>query len=335
MKILCTFPGKFGDLIWALPTIRAISEAIGEPVDLVIAGAYGSIVPLLKRQAYLGVVWAEVDWQVQNTAPMTPRVPQLPFAEAQGYDHVFHLGYRWWPETDLARETWACFAGANYGGMIDLAMEHFDLTRPWIIPPYHIDYPVAYTVGFTDEHFELKFGLAWLLHRQFLGGDAFPICVSNSPRWNNETALSGAYNWESAAAWLAISPAFLGCNSALHVLARAMGVPVVMMEPNPQRHNDIFYPYGKSGKGVELVCGNDGLPTFDARHVWDSLQRVLAEQSARRGVAASGGTPTYSSSPHSPGSVDIGSNAANAATAPPDGPGSFVSEQQPNSEEWW
>lgn len=328
MKVLCSFPGKFGDILWALPTVRAISEAVGEPVDLVIAGAYGSIVPLLKRQAYLGVVWAEIDWQVQNTAPMTPRVPPLPFAEAQGYDRVIHLGYMGWPTPDLPLA--ALNNACGWVGMPPIR-PHFDLARPWIIPPYHIDYPVAYTVGFTDEHFELKFGLAWLLHRQFLGGDAFPICVSNSPRWNNETALSGAYNWESAAGWLAISPAFLGCNSALHVLARAMGVPVVMMEPNPQRHNDIFYPYGKSGKGVELVCGNDGLPTFDARHVWGCLQRTLADSSARRG-AGSGATTTSSSSP-TPAAAGSGSSASAAATAPPDGPGSFVSEQQPNSEE--
>ena len=31
MTILCTFPGKHGDLLWALPTVRAISEPEPDP----------------------------------------------------------------------------------------------------------------------------------------------------------------------------------------------------------------------------------------------------------------------------------------------------------------
>ncbi len=46
---LCTFPGRYGDIIWALPTVRGISEVEG-PVDLLIAGEFASIVPLLEQQ---------------------------------------------------------------------------------------------------------------------------------------------------------------------------------------------------------------------------------------------------------------------------------------------
>jgi hypothetical protein len=85
MRVLVTFPGRYGDLLWALPSVRAVSEAIGGPVDLVIAGPFGSIVPLLEQQDYLGTVTARPDWVVQDTAPMTPRTPPLGAVE---YDPV-------------------------------------------------------------------------------------------------------------------------------------------------------------------------------------------------------------------------------------------------------
>lgn len=335
MKILCTFPGKFGDLIWALPTVRAIAEVVGEPVDLMIAGAYASIVPLIQRQSYIGKVLAEIDWLVENTAPMTPRIPPMSFDDSKAYDQVFHLGYRGWPETTLPRETFDCAWNQAGVWFRTQGALHLDLTRPWIEAPYRIPHPTVYAVGFTDEHFELKYGLADLLYQHYLLHDRYPVNLSNSPRWNAEGGCHGMFSWESAAAWLSGAPAFVGCNSALHVLARAMDVPVVMMEPNPHRHNEIFYPYGKTGSGVELVLGNDGLPTFDARAVWETLCKVLAESSARPG-AGSGGTTISSSSPipkTSPAAAS-GSSVAAAATAPPDGIGSFSPETHDNWQVW-
>lgn len=358
MKVLTTFPGKFGDLLWALPTVRAISEVVGEPVDLVIAGEFGSIVPLLQRQSYLGNVLAANDWLVENTAPMTPREPPmhpstlLVDADFDKYDQIFHLGYQGWPEGDLARATVRCAAAqgafTTAGGELlrvaDLGM--FDLNRPWIEAPYSLSgfpYPAPYAVGFTDEHFELKFGVSKLLeYRRAPSGSALnqylPVNLSNSPRWNTETWLGGVdpapYRWEAAAAWLGVTPVFLGCNSALHVLARAMGVPVVMMEPNPHRWNDIFYPFGKSGNGVELVCGNDGPPTFDARHVWESLQRVLSDhqvalssRSSDKPGVGSGDMINSSNSAPNPMATS-GSNVPAAATAPLDGLSLFPPEEQ-------
>lgn len=338
MKVLTTFPGKFGDLIWALPTVRAISEAVDEPVDLVIAGAFSSIVPLLQRQSYLGEVWADASWVVENAAPMTPRAPFVPIEWSSSYDQIFHLGYRGWPEGDLARETVRCAAAqgafTTAGGELlrvaDLGM--FDLNRPWITAPYTVqqaDWRRAYAVGFTDEHFELKYGLTELVRMQWIaearrqGVQHGPINLSTSPRWDAETGEGKGWSWDSAAAWLADTPVFLGCCSALHVLARAMGVPVVLMEPNPHRWNDIFYPFGKSGKGVELVLGNDGQPTFDARAVWDRLQRTLAAASAKPGVA-SGDTITSPSLPTA--AAPSGSNAPAVGSVPEGGLGLFESE---------
>jgi hypothetical protein len=83
-------------------------------------------------------------------------------------------------------------------------------------------------------------------------------------------------NWEETVTAIQAADVFLGCNSGLHVLACAIGKPVIMMEPSPARHNPIFFPLGTTGPQVTLVLGNDGQPTWDARAVADTLHRVLS-----------------------------------------------------------
>lgn len=284
-KILVTFPGKHGDILWALPAIRTISEAIDAPVDLMIAGAFKSLVPLLQMQPYLGQVTALESWAVQDTAPMTPRTPHV--EDPVAYDEIFDLGYKAWPELSLPMTTYSTLCQQWPDRLPSLPA--MSLERPWIQPPTYaaglIDHqgqPPSdrLCIGFTDEHFELKVGLVDLLwHRSSHGGytTPFPIHLSRSMRWSMERGIPG-FSWEAAAAWLSVSAVFLGCCSALHVLACGVGVPaVILMEPNSHRHNPIFYPYGKSGGKVTLVVGNDGEPTFDARHVWDEIQKQRAK----------------------------------------------------------
>lgn len=280
MSILVTFPGKHGDCLWALPTVRAISETYGEPVTLQISQTIGSLAPLLKRQSYLAEVIVDADWCLQDTAPVSPRRPPWILWTGDGhaarytdtepgpYDRIVHLGYEGWPTPNLPLDV---YNRANrFNTLTDL-----DLTRPWITPTYAL-HPTDLCVGFTDEHFELKYGLYFLLHDRFCMRSVHKtVSLSTSPRWQREANYLG-FDWCSAAAWLASTKVFLGCCSALHVLACAVGTPVIMMEPNPQRHNDVFYPYGKRGPQVQLVLGGDGQPTWDSRHVGDAVEEALA-----------------------------------------------------------
>ena len=66
----------------------------------------------------------------------------------------------------------------------------------------------------------------------------------------------------------------LGCCSALHVLAVALGKRCVSMEPAEARWNPIFYPLGTTGR-VKLVMGSDNRPTFDARAVRQAVEEAL------------------------------------------------------------
>ena len=260
MRILCTFPGRAGDLLWALPTVRAISESLGHPVDLQIAGEFASMVDQLLKQPYLAGVIADPRWGMGDGWE-APRLPKE-------YDRVIHLGYRRWPELPLPFEV----AGiANRLGLAVLP----DLQRPWItVKPQRMYGAVA--VGWTDCHFELKYGLSQLLFTS-RDGRPFRDAVLLPPpgsRWITE-GVERPCGWLEAAAQIAGAPCFLGDCSALHVLACALGKPVVCYEPMVERLNPIFWPYGKDGPQVTLVRGNDGEMTTDSRHTAETLEKVL------------------------------------------------------------
>jgi hypothetical protein len=261
MKVLCTMPGRYGDILWSLPTCRALAQAAGEPVDLLVSQKYGSLVaPLLAGCRYLGRVMADESWTVWETAPITPPRP----AFIPGYDRTIHLGYERWPMNALPVESYLA-AVTQWGD----GLPKLDLDTPWIDPPVGRVRPsrvdVSFAYGFTDEWFELKYGLVQLLLRRFERS----LTVCDSPRWRQEAGGPGC-SWSYAVDRLRSAPVFLGCCSALHVLACALGMPVVLMEPAEARWNEVFYPFGKRGR-VTLVVGNDGRPTWDARHVADAL----------------------------------------------------------------
>lgn len=262
MRVLVTHPGRHGDLLWALPAIRALYEATGAQIDLGTSPKYAGLVTLIEQQPYVHHAFAISGWEIQETAPMTPREPPgLP----DGYDQVYHLGYEGWPAVPLP------FDVAKRVGV------PIDLGRPWItVPTTRRQIPVA--VGFTDEHFELKYGL-WTLLIALEGhslADWSSLSGHRGSRWVEE-GYHGPVSWLLAAELLAVSQVFFGCCSALHVLACALGKPCVLMEPNPQRHHPIFWPYGMDGPQVTIVRGGDGQPTFDARHCADALRKALEQ----------------------------------------------------------
>jgi len=266
MRVLCSFPGRAGDIIWALPAIRAVSEHFGVPVDLVVAGEFESLVPLLTQQPYLGTVTADPRWGLASwidaggSLQEAWQPPYLP--EGADHMHVFHLGYRRWPELPLPFEVADTLRRVYF-----LDLPPLDLARPWITsPPWHCR--VAH--GWSDCWFELKYGLVNLL---YLGNsvDRAGSCAPPHSRWTSEGNYLGT-SWEDAAHLIAGAKGFLGDCSALHVLAVALGTPVVIMEPMEARWNPIFYPLGTHGPQVTVVRGHDGRPTFDAHHVAEALE---------------------------------------------------------------
>lgn len=277
MSLLVSMPGRFGDILWSLPSVRALSEQRGVPIDLVIAGEFASILPLLRLQPYIKSAEALEGWSL--TPPEEWRAP-IALAHTE-WDELIDLGYRGWPGLPLPYE------------VAKVAKVAIDLGRPWITVPrldwrWHLD--VAF--GFSECWFELKHGLIELLLREDPTEDGTGIVgslIQRHPtwrslgvfppsRWTTEAGYSPSTGWIESAQIIQHADLFFGDCSALHVLAVAIGTPVVLVEPMIARHNPIFYPLGMDGPQVTVVKGVDGLPTFDARHTAETIERVCAQQ---------------------------------------------------------
>lgn len=296
MKILCTHPGKYGDLLWALPTIRALWRKTRAEITLMVPETYASILRLLLHQPYIQVVTSEASWEDPSCQPDQRWSPPRPTRFTTDWDYVIHLGYRTWPSQGLPFETLKMYGLACAYNMTaadatlpEILPSDLDLQTPWITMPgdRYTGYHWPWLYGFSDDHFELKFGLVQLLqyrwraarealwpashsHRQLPA-----TTIGRNPRWEAEAGCTPA-TWEDSVDLLRHASCLLACNSALHVLAVACGVPVVLMEPAEARWNPIFLPLGTHGPQVTLVYGNDGKPTFDARHTAAALEAVVA-----------------------------------------------------------
>ena len=260
MRITC--PGRYGDLLWACAVIRAISEGLDAPVDLRISGEFNPIAGLLCQQPYIKTVVASANWSMTTQ-------DQHAWCPPQAAEGDVHVGYRGWPDQPLPQYVYQ----QTREIYPDLPMASLDLQRPWITVPPYAHKRATWTCGFSEYHFELKYGLWELLTHQPQGLGPLSLCTG--PRWKQE-AKHGGCGWEDAAQWIAASRVFLGDCSALHVLAVALGVPALIMEPMEARWNPIFWPLGMDGPQVRCVKGNDGRPTCDARHVADDLKEALS-----------------------------------------------------------
>lgn len=284
--VLCTFPGKHGDCLWALPTMRAIAEAVSFPVDLALSNAFGgqAFRNLLQVQPYLRQVKRIREWETFQTAPMTPWKPTMSALRAEGlnehdYSAVVHLGYREWPRMGLPQYVRSIAAEQLLRYMLlDISFDPWieipggEIKADWFSSPRPGRRYRRIAVGFTDEWFELKLGLSELLNNHDIDWDVRLAC--GSPRWNDE-AGAGGHTWVEAADLIQQAEVFVGCCSALHVLSVAMGKPTVVIEPAEARWNSIFWPLGTDGDRVWQVRGGDGRPTFDARHMCDTVTKVL------------------------------------------------------------
>lgn len=253
--------------------MRALAAAYGEPIHLRLSAKYGSsgFVELLRAQPYLGSVHALEHWQVEESAPITPRAPEMLWGvQARA---VYHLGYEGWPTPHLPGDVYRRVAYQIGQSQAPVVLPELELATPWITARLWPQVPHRIAIGFTDEHFELKYGICRLLEKVDLQSTAFLLTAPGS-RWERE-ADTEAVGWVEAARRIVAAELFLGCCSALHVLAIGLGVPAVIVEPNPNRLGEVFWPLGQDSRQVRLVRGNDGNATVDARHCADALTEAL------------------------------------------------------------
>jgi hypothetical protein len=277
-------PGRYGDILWALPTVRAIAQyhntrvhfLTAPEVHFLTAPEYESLIPLIRSQDYIQDAAADSDWIIQQTAPITPCGPPDHYQE---FDWQYNLGYTEWPEESLPSYVYKQQLGRIYEDPPPLALD-----KPWIDVAYSPrDDTVA--VGFNEDWCELKMGVLFAA-AQLLRDVTFvlltPMGFTRYREWASILPNNIVWmpcNWSVAALEIASADVFLGCLSAQWVLANAVGARTVVFEPAEDRHHKIFWA-DRIVNGVNqnhLVLGSDNLPTFDARHVASILEDTLQE----------------------------------------------------------
>ena len=278
-------PGRYGDLLWALPTVRALAEDAGEPAHVILptdpanTTPMGVVVPLLEQQTYIRAVAIDTTWSITQDAPRAPRYP--PFVEGR---HAYGLGYLSWPHLALP------YCAAELGGFLTPAMmdaEHF--FRPWLTaaPLDRGLNRVRVGVHWTDRWFELKLGI---LREMSRAGIPYDWYAGPGSRMQDAGAL--ACDFLNLARAFTLYDVVLTDCSAAHVLAAGLGVPrVLVVEPEEARHHWVFWP-GSSihddgcsktwrqqdnilGRTIHPVLGGDRRPTFDSRHTIDAIKEAL------------------------------------------------------------
>lgn len=283
-------PGRYGDLFWALPTIRAMSERAGKlahlllPTDPANTTPWVPLLPLLEAQPYIGQATVVPGWSITQDAPRAPRMPDERTLDALGapYGIAAALGYEHWPEEPLPYEA-AKLGGCAYAAKF----QDREFFRPWVHAPkvwHHQPYPTI-AVSWTDRYFELKLGILSEIRRLMPGVYVQWLAQAGS---RMEEAGASAATFEDLANLFAQTDVLLTDCSAAHVLACGIGVPhVLVVEPEEARHHEIFWPGSLTklnpwqqrdteiGRRVRPVLGGDGRPTFDSRHTIHALARAL------------------------------------------------------------
>jgi hypothetical protein len=280
-KILCTMPGRVGDIFWSLPAARAIAAADSAPVDFCFSVGPGSgqteksgMKELLEAQPYIHGAWVVENWVDVGEGQLSPAIT----AELVADLRVVNLHYRGWPQAPLAQDI-AARAGVEV-----------DLSRPWILPPQHLTRqlpPYQVVVGFSDEWAELKAGLVLALMKAGIEV-ALLVPPGGSRLVENFFGRSEYYglppapllawhkvNLPEAAVLISKAKVFVGCLSSLAVLAAGLGRARVLVEPSDARQNPIFQHWDQP-----LITGGDGKPTFDSRELVAAVERRLEEQRA-------------------------------------------------------
>lgn len=283
--ILCTFPGKYGDILWALPTVREISRITGQKVDFYLMPYYENLVPLLQCQPYIETAGVIGNWVRTHSnfgdqpwkAPEGHIIQMLndtDFGEKQ-YKSTWHLGYRAHPGVTAPDMPLIDFIAFQQGIQM----------KPPIVPfmeaPDDVDglaKQVAFTSGgiadivkhndlvtyaFNDQYEKMKnifFQDLWLEMKDS-GIEFFNL---------------NHVHWKEAAWLLKNSLMYVGDRSACWVMATGLGKKAITFEPHPARH-----PRGRLGKVFGCPYGQEvalpfGLPPAECAKVAASM--ILKER---------------------------------------------------------
>lgn len=230
-RVLCTFSGPFGDILWSLPTVRAISQMLGQKVDFATMPEYKSLKELLAFQPYIRDTFIIPDWHCEGS-PHGNQPWNPPANRVKDYDRCFHLTYRAHPGIGGKRLPLIDFIADQQGiKFIENPLPFLETRKDFgyeRVMPY-----VA--IAFNPLYNELK--------TKFYGE-----VLKAGVLLQDVSTLS----WLDAATVIKYAKGFVGCRSSNNVLAHGVGQKnIFIYEPHPNRKasgqfGDVFgCPYGQ------------------------------------------------------------------------------------------
>jgi hypothetical protein len=256
MKILCTFPGKFGDILWSLPTVRAISRNVNEPVDFMVMQPYLSLTPLLEAQSYINKVIVNDAWLCTGSPhgdqPWEPQNNNMLLTE---YDSVVNLGYRYHPGI--------CYIGKQ---VIDFLAHQQNITLEEQVCPFievKSEYGGGIAYAFNPEYPDEKKRF-WDIINNACG---LPVVdVTQLP-------------WHAAAEVINSAMCFIGDRSSNYVLAHGVAQKAIYVyEPNPSRNYRAFHNVFGNDHWLESNCYPDNSPEQSAQVVVEWIDKLKSER---------------------------------------------------------
>jgi len=255
MRILATFPGKIGDLIYTLPAISKLQIHFGCRIDYQISAYCKPALKLLKTQSYIGDVIIDESYRIMHT-----KYGCQPYKmnEPEGYDHIFHLGFR--P---------SLFGGSILDGSYHLIEVNFvTLER---IYKLSLDFNLEDQFLFIEEHKKENYIVfncgsfiqdQALLQRSYLVGkwnvifeelshdEVVILCTQEerdffSTYFNKECIITD--DLLEAALVIDNAKFFLGCQSACYAIAEGLKVPRLILHIYKNA-----YPVGENGFSLTL-----------------------------------------------------------------------------------
>lgn len=239
-KFLATFPGKFGDILWSLATVKRLSEVTSTKMDFEIMPQYHSLLPLLQAQPYIDKASVVQDWTLMHSnygdQPWNPpqhtgfciTPGQGGYRCKVGHEMCWHLGYRSHPGRMMGGQELQLIDYIAWQQGIMLTGN--PLPFLFVPPPYLGDkMPKNYiAIAFNEQYDGLKKQFATTLHT---------MLNVNPP--GVEFIDVTQKSWLVAAGLIQHAIGFVGCRSANYVIAHAVGQKnMFIYEPHPARNRE-------------------------------------------------------------------------------------------------
>lgn len=130
MTVAFTHPGKLGDALYGLPTMKSTCQDAGTTCDFYTSSYCASLKRLFENQSFIDRVII-ADWYTIRDMGMGCQPWEIPIPDHSQYSAVYHLGLRSWPDQALHQFIWKQTHGFDRPLSIEYECADLDLPKPY------------------------------------------------------------------------------------------------------------------------------------------------------------------------------------------------------------